>query len=108
MDWGRTEYIDRIEILESGELFLGIESDGDPDYQYVYREAAGVYWNPTLKGFRSTELKEWSPAQWFVHMTDIVRTGVGVNLVLRDSIQWKGLSDSEVRAIVATNVATQS
>lgn len=95
MNWGGTEYIDRIGILDSGELFLGIESDGNPAYQYVYREAAGVYWDQTLKGFKSTELKEWSAAQWFVHIIDIVRTGIGANLVLRDSIQWNGISERD-------------
>ena len=103
MSWDKTEteYIDRIEILDSGELFLGIEGEGKGMYQYVYREAAGVYWEPTLKGFKSTELKNWTPSQWFFHMVDIVSEGVGVSLVLRDSIQWKGISDLDKAAILA-------
>ncbi len=99
MSWGETEYINRIEILDSGELFLGLEGQGKAEYQYVYREAAGVYWEATLKGFRSTELKEWTPSQWFLHMIDIFRMGVGVELVLRDSIQWKGITDQDKAAI---------
>ena len=101
MSWDKTEYINRIEILDSGELFLGIESQGKGRYQYVYREGAGVYWEPTLKGFKSTELKDWTPSQWFFHMVDIVRIGVGVSLVLRESIQWKGISDLDKAAILA-------
>ena len=98
-----TEYINRIEILDSGELFLGIEGEGKAMYQYVYREAAGVYWEPALKGFKSTELKDWTPSQWFFHMLDIVRIGLGVNLVLSESIQWKGLSDQDKADIVRAN-----
>jgi hypothetical protein len=95
MSWGETEYIDRIEILDTGEFFLGLEGEGKPDYQFVYREASGVYWEPILKGFKSTALKEWRPSEWFSHMVDIVRIGVGVELVLCDSIQWRGISEEE-------------
>lgn len=107
MHWGETEYINRIEILDTGELFLGLEGQGKGMYQYVYREAAGVYWDPTLKGFKSTELREWTPSQWFVHMVEIVRIGVGVRLVLRDAIQWNGISESEKAAIVATELLSK-
>ena len=95
MSWGETEYIDRIEILGTGELFVGLEGEGKANYQYVYREAAGVYWEPTLKGFKSTELKGWTPAQWFSHIVEVVRMGVGIELLLRDYIQWKGISEEE-------------
>lgn len=101
MWWDRTEYINRIEILDSGELFLGIEGEGKGMYQYVYREGAGVYWEPTLKGFKSTELKNWTPSQWFFHIVDIAREGVGVSLVLREPIKWKGISDLDKAAILA-------
>jgi hypothetical protein len=99
----KIEYINRIEILDSGELFLGIEGEGKAMYQYIYREAAGVCWEPTLKGFKSTELKDWSPSQWFFHIVAIARMGIGVSLVLRESIQWKGLSDQEMAAIIQGN-----
>jgi hypothetical protein len=83
MNWGCTEYIDRIEILESGELFLGIAGKSDP----------------RVKGFKSTKLIEWTPSQWFFDMVEMVRTGVGVDLILCDSIQWKGISDPEKAAL---------
>jgi len=107
MSWGDTECVDRIEILDTGELFVGLEGEGKPDYQYVYREAAGVYWEPMLKGFKSTELKEGTPAQWFLHIVEVVRMGVGVKLLLRDSIQWKGISEQEKALIEShTDIAT--
>ena len=71
-------------------------------YQYVYREAAGVYWDPKLKGFKSTELKDWTPSKWFVRIIEIARIGVGVDLILRDSIRWNGISDLEKETILAT------
>ncbi|MDM7921189.1 MAG: hypothetical protein QUS14_02725 [Pyrinomonadaceae bacterium] len=103
MSWDKTEYINRIEILDSGELFLGIESEGNEMYQYVYREAAGVYWDPILKGFKSTDLKDWTPSKWFFHIVEIAQIGVGVNLILRDSIRWKGIPDLDKKEILAAN-----
>jgi len=70
-------------------------------YQHVYREGAGVYWDPTLKGFKSTELKDWTPPKWFLHIIAIARSGVGVDLILRDSIRWKNISDLDKEMILA-------
>ena len=49
-----SEIINKVEVNDSGELFLTLEGNGKPMYQYVYREAAGVYWDETLHGFKST------------------------------------------------------
>jgi hypothetical protein len=102
MNWGKTEYINRIFLLETGELFVGIAGDGNSYYQFVYREAAGVYWDPTLKGFKSTELKGWTPSQWFAHIVHIVRMGIGVQLAFCDPIEWNGISVHEKAAIEGT------
>lgn len=104
MNWGANEYINRIEILDTGELFHGIESDGKADYQFVYREAAGVYWDSEIKGFKSTELKDGTPSQWFAHIIGIVRTGIGINLVLRESVRWKNVADTKKAVILGINL----
>ena len=57
----KTETINKIVLNDSNELILLLDSKGEPVYQYVYREAAGVYWDEIQKGFKSTELKEWTP-----------------------------------------------
>jgi hypothetical protein len=38
------ESISKIEVTDANELVLVLESPGDPFYQFVYRQAAGVYW----------------------------------------------------------------
>jgi hypothetical protein len=48
----KIKIINEIEITNSGQLLLIIESGGDPSYQYVYREASGVYWDNDRKGFK--------------------------------------------------------
>tara|TARA_R110002020_G_scaffold453926_3_gene669159 strand:+ start:4898 stop:5230 length:333 start_codon:yes stop_codon:yes gene_type:complete len=94
---GRTmdrETINRIEVLDTGELFLGIESQGKPMYQHVYREAAGVYWDDTKHGFKSTPIKEWTCSQWYKQIVEVVRY-IGVELVLADDVTWSGVSEDE-------------
>ncbi|MCB1755618.1 MAG: hypothetical protein KDJ38_08850 [Gammaproteobacteria bacterium] len=80
------EAIDRIEILDNGELFLGLESGGSLAYQYIYRSAAGVYWDQEKKGFISTPMKEWDVLKWFDQIVSTVKSELGVELSLGKSI----------------------
>ena len=50
------ENINRIERLASGEFFIGLEGEGKPIYQYVYRAASGVYWDEERKKERDSSL----------------------------------------------------
>ena len=69
---GQAESMNRIEVPDTGELLPGIAACGSEDYQYVYREARGVYWDPLLKGFKSTEMRDGTPSQWYAHIAEIV------------------------------------
>jgi len=88
------EIISEVKVLDSGKLLLILKSGGNNSYQYVYREAAGVYWEPDLKGFISTEPKDWSYITWFSHMIKIVKQ-VGIDLKLTNQTKWSGLDKSE-------------
>ena len=88
------EKINRIEVLDTGELFLGIEGQGKPTYQHVYREAAGVYWDAVRHGFKSTPIRDWSCSQWYKQIISVVRY-IGVDLVLADYVTWAGVSEDE-------------
>jgi hypothetical protein len=90
----QVETINRVKILPSGELFLGLGSDGNAYYQYIYREACGVYWDPVLKGFKSTDMKEWTASQWFTHIVDTAQN-VGIRLVLSEIVQWDNVSEDD-------------
>lgn len=93
------EIIDRVEVLDSGELFLGIKGPGKPRYQYVYREAAGVYWDENKKGFKSTPLKEWSCSRWFNHIVRTVLVAVGVGLRLGSAVSWINIPEEQKEEI---------
>jgi hypothetical protein len=99
-----TETISRIEVLDTGELLLGLESKGNGDYQYVYREAAGVYWDADQSGFKSTPMREWSYSKWFTHIVGVVQSGLGLKLVLGESVAWRNVPDQEKSEIEKANV----
>jgi len=98
-----TETIDRVEVLDTGELLLGIQSQGKAWYQYVYREAAGVYWDQGRRGFKSTEMKEWTCSMWFIHIVDVVNLSAQVRLQLGSNIVWKNIPDQERAEIERSN-----
>jgi hypothetical protein len=99
----KQEIINRVEVLDTGELLLGLESNGEAMYQYVYREAAGVYWDSDKHGFKSTEMKEWSCAQWFGQIVGVVRTGLGVELTLGANVSWLNVPENQKAEILREN-----
>ena len=99
-----TETISRIEVLDTGELLLGLEGKGKSEYQYVYREAAGVYWDPAKSGFKSTLMSEWSCSMWFSHIVSVVHSGLGLKLVLAKSVSWRNIPDQQRLEIEKTIV----
>ncbi len=91
----KTETINKIILNSSNELVLLLDNRGDPMYQYVYREAAGVYWDEKQKGFKSTELKEWTVSDCYFHIKDIVRSGLNVDLELNEKTSWENIPETE-------------
>jgi hypothetical protein len=95
----KRETISKVEILGNGELLLGLGSGGNSNYQYVYREAAGVYWDEGKKGFKSTEPKGKAYDWWYQHIVSVVRD-IDVDLVMGDRIEWINVSDQVASGIL--------
>ena len=94
------EIITNIQITENNELLLQLYSKGKSMYQHVYREAAGVYWDNELHGFKSTSLKDdWACPQWFFHIVEITKS-VGVNLQLDKNATWQGIPEKDKNEII--------
>lgn len=93
------EIISEVKVLDSGKLLLVLKSGGDDTYQYIYREAAGVHWEPAEKGFISTEPKKWSHSEWFLHIAKVAKQ-FGVNLKLSNETKWSGISEKEKKQIL--------
>lgn len=97
------ETVNRIEMLDTEELLLGLEGPGKPMYQYIYREAAGVYWDQSKHGFKSTPIKKWSCSQWYRQIISVVRSGLGVELSLADHVTWSNIPEIEKAEILREN-----
>jgi|WetSurMetagenome_2_1015567.scaffolds.fasta_scaffold92640_2 hypothetical protein len=93
------EIINRVEVLATGELLLGLEGQGKPMHQYVYREAAGVYWDENRNGFKSIPMKEWSCSEWYKHIVKAVHGELGVILALGSNVTWLNIPDKEKKEI---------
>ena len=97
------ETINRVKVLDTGELLLGLEGSGSSMYQYVYREAAGVYWDQAHRGFKSTPMKEWSCSQWYKQIVSVVRSELSVGLLLAKHVTWSGVTEHEKAEILREN-----
>lgn len=91
----KIETINTIVLNQDNELVLKIVGKGNPSYQYVNREAAGVYWDEKQNGFKSTPLREWTISKWFFHIKDIVKIGLNVDLEMDKNIIWKNIPITE-------------
>ena len=96
------EIITEAKILESNELLLVLQSGGKPEYSNIYREGVGVYWNNDLKGFVSSERKDWSYPKWFSHIVSTTK-GCNIHLVISPTINWHNLSKKDQQEVLSSN-----
>lgn len=91
----KIEIIKEVVINDKNELIIKVVGDGNPIYQYVYREAAGVYWDENQKAFKSTPMNEWTVSKWFLQIKDIVKSGLNVELKIGTNMDWGNIPDEE-------------
>ena len=58
-------------------------------WQYVCREAAGVYWEDDKGCFTSTPPREWTPQIWYQQIIMVVRSGVGLEMKLSEETKFE-------------------
>ncbi len=95
----KKESIKEIIVNDNNELLLKLLDNGSPMYQYIYRESAGVYWDENQKGFKSTPIKEWTVSEWFLHIRNVVKSGLDIELSIDKNVDWINISDSEISKI---------
>ena len=83
----KQETISQVQILEGGELVLTVESGGNPNYQYVYREGKEVYWDERFRAFKSPKPRDWGYAKWFQHIVMVARE-INIDLQLTEGTDW--------------------
>ena len=99
------ETINRVEVFDTGELFLGLESQGQSVNQHIYRGAAGVYWDQGRYGFKSTPMKDQPCSQWFKLMVEAVRSELGVELKLGTDVIWLNVPSQQKTEIQREAIA---
>ena len=95
------EEILKIEILENGEMFVLLKSGGKPMYQYIYREAAEVYWDNEVKGFKAPAPRKWSHSDGFKQIVIVTASGLGVSLKLLNDTSWINVPEQTKAEICA-------
>lgn len=93
------ETVVKVVVSKDEELLLFLESVGNSDYQFIYWEAAGVYWDNNLHCFKSTPKKDWSYVEWFSHMLDLVKS-IGVELNLSELAVWDNVPEQDKTEII--------
>jgi hypothetical protein len=87
------ETVSNIEIANGGELLLRLASEGRPAYQYVYRAAAGVYWDQDQYAFKLAARADDDYVNWFTHILKILEDEMGLQLRLSDEVTWINIPD---------------
>lgn len=98
--------IEKVAVLEDGRTAVFPELKKGM-WQYVYREAAGVYWESDLGCFVSTPPREWTPQKWYQQIVSVVRSGLGLEMFLTSETKYESrderfdelikIADDEVR-----------
>jgi len=98
--------IKKVAVLEDGRLAVYPERTSG-SYQYIYREAAGVYWNSDLHCFHSTIPRTWDYREWFSQIVCIVLSGLNIRLILSDDTKYESLDENFAKDIICSNETVQ-
>ena len=80
-----------------------LASGGDPSYQYVYREAAEIYWDSNTKAFKSPPPNTWSYSDWFHQIIKVTRN-CNIILSLSNETTWVNVPLEVKNKILMTNL----
>ena len=96
------EAISKVKILGNEEMYVILASGGKPMYQHIYREAAEVYWENDIKGFKAPSPRKWSHSDWYHHIVSVAASGLGISLELSGNTCWINVPPQTKAEICAT------
>ena len=88
----RTLEVAEISIDENGRLLIRPRV-ADDSFQYVYRAAAEVRWDPAQACFTCPPPREWSYVRWFEHARGAVQAELGWHLEVTRRTRWTNVAD---------------
>lgn len=95
-------FIKKIAVMPDGRLAVYPESISDW-YEYVYREASGVYWDKENSCFHSTIPRKWSYKRWYRQIVSVVGNGLGVRLCITNQTTYAPEDDTFRSDMAAAN-----
>jgi hypothetical protein len=81
-----------ISVDDDGRLLIRPWEANDA-YQYVYRAAAQISWDPAIACFVCPKPREWSYTRWFRHARDAIRSELGCDFEITDRTAWTNVPD---------------
>jgi hypothetical protein len=85
----KLETVSNIEIAADDSLLVVVlEGCGSPSYQYVYRAAAGVYWDDNAGAFKLDMKNDKRFAHWFAHLCKVLEDEMNIQLHLGSRTAW--------------------
>ena len=94
--------IKKVAVLPDGRLAVYPERVSDW-YEYIYREASGVYWNKEKGCFQSTIPRELSYRQWYRQIVTTVRKGLGIRLCITNRTAFDPETEPFISDIAAAD-----
>ncbi|MBP9024181.1 MAG: hypothetical protein KBH06_13335 [Spirochaetes bacterium] len=95
--------ITKVAIIENGKLGLFLPKS-DPFYEFIYREASGVYWDNKLFCFKSTEPDKWNYKKWYQHMVGVIKSGLDITLEINDKTEFEPSDECFKNEILKANI----
>lgn len=69
-------------------MLVVLAGGGKPKYQHIYREAAEVFWDNAVKGFKAPAPRKWDHSECFNQIVSVVASGLDVKLKLSKATIW--------------------
>ncbi|NLV30080.1 MAG: hypothetical protein GXY47_02910 [Acidobacteria bacterium] len=76
------------------------------DFNFIYRSAMEVHWNPEEKLLYSPKPREWSYFDWYKQIHSAAKDEYGIFLVITENTKWVGVTaelQSEISQFSVTN-----
>ncbi len=100
----KLETVSNIEIAPDDSLLVvGLEGGGSPSYQYVYRAAAGVYWDNVAGAFTLDMKNDKRFAHWFAHLSKVLEDEMNVQLHVGGQTAWTNVPNDVRSKIELSN-----
>lgn len=83
------EPIIKVWLDEHGRLFV---QPAEMQFEFIYRTAAGINWDARQRALFNSELRDWSPVQWFEQILKAAASEYNVALRTGPLTKWAGLT----------------